>query len=58
MPCWIYLLNKYPETLLNRQMLAEYKNSAEKPYAERSKRTENVAAKDDLTYDIDIAVKC
>jgi hypothetical protein len=52
MACWVYLLNKYPDTLLTLEMLADYKNSPVKQYAERSKRTENISAKDDLTFNI------
>jgi gamma-glutamylaminecyclotransferase len=50
MPCWIYLLNKYPEELLKLPTLTEYKNSPEQPYVEKAKRSHNFSAKDDLSY--------
>lgn len=45
-PCWIYLLKQFPEQLLNKPHLEEYKNSNENPYIERSKRESNIQAKD------------
>lgn len=34
-PCWVYLLKDFPDTLLSLPHLSEYKNSDEKPYQER-----------------------
>lgn len=48
--CWVYMIKNFPEKLLTFPMLDEYKNTAEKPYQERSKRLENISAKNDLEF--------
>lgn len=53
-PCYIYLLKKYPESLLKKPMLSEYRNTPELPYLDRSKRVDNILAKDDLNYKIEV----
>lgn len=53
-PCFIYLLKKYPDSLLKLPMLSEYRNTEELPYLERSKRVENILAKDDLNYKTEV----
>uniref|UniRef100_A0A182PYE0 Gamma-glutamylcyclotransferase family protein n=1 Tax=Anopheles epiroticus TaxID=199890 RepID=A0A182PYE0_9DIPT len=32
--CWFYLLRNFPQRLLEKPLLEEYRNSAEKPYVE------------------------
>lgn len=49
--CWVYMLKNFPEKLLTFPMLDEYRDSAEKPYQERSKRISNILAKNDLNYE-------
>ncbi|XP_055374485.1 troponin C-akin-1 protein [Condylostylus longicornis] len=51
-PCWVYLLQKYPENLLNLQYLSSYKNSAEYPYVIRNKRTHKHPVNEDLAYSV------
>ena len=49
-PCWVYLLQKYPEKLLNLQYLASYNNSKEQPYTSRQHRNHKHPAQEDLSY--------
>lgn len=49
-PCWVYLLQKYPEKLLDLPYLAQYKNSAAHPYTVRNKRTHKHPPNEDLSY--------
>lgn len=48
--CWVYILNNYPEKLLNLPHLIEYRDTPEKSYKERCQREKNILAKDDLEY--------
>lgn len=50
--CWIYLIRKFPDRLLNQPLLEEYRNTPERRYCERSERVATVASKDDLDYGI------
>lgn len=47
-PCNVFLLDKYPEHLLDLPFITEYKNSAEHPYVKKSLR-KNVLGDDDFT---------
>ena len=49
-PCWVYLLQKYPEKLLNLPYLSSYQNSGAHPYVLRNKRTHKHPAQEDLSY--------
>uniref|UniRef100_A0A1I8NIG1 Gamma-glutamylcyclotransferase family protein n=1 Tax=Musca domestica TaxID=7370 RepID=A0A1I8NIG1_MUSDO len=49
-PCWIYLIRKFPEKLLEKEHLTSYHNTSAKPYRERSERDVNIKAIDDLNY--------
>uniref|UniRef100_A0A0K8TM85 Gamma-glutamylcyclotransferase family protein n=1 Tax=Tabanus bromius TaxID=304241 RepID=A0A0K8TM85_TABBR len=49
-PCWVYLLQKFPEKLLNLPYLSEYKNSGFHPYTVRNKRTHKHPTQEDLSY--------
>ncbi|XP_037903847.1 troponin C-akin-1 protein isoform X2 [Hermetia illucens] len=51
-PCWVYLLQKYPEKLLNLPYISQYKNSAQHPYTHRNKRTHKHPPNEDLTYNV------
>ncbi|XP_065370282.1 putative gamma-glutamylcyclotransferase CG2811 isoform X2 [Calliphora vicina] len=48
--CWLYLIRTFPEKLLQKEHLAAYHNTKEKPYRERSERDINIKATDDLSY--------
>lgn len=50
-PCWVYLLQKYPEKLLNLPYLSSYENSTTHPYIMRHRRTHKHPAQDDLSYE-------
>ncbi|TMW41181.1 hypothetical protein DOY81_013738 [Sarcophaga bullata] len=49
-PCWLYLIRKFPEKLLEKEHLSSYHNTKVKPYRERSERDINIKAIDDLSY--------
>lgn len=49
-PCWIYLIRKFPDRLLSEPLLEEYQNTVEKKYLERSARVDKIPAKEDLDY--------
>jgi len=51
-PCWVYLLQKYPEKLLDLPYLSSYENNAEHPYVMRNRRTHKHPAQEDLSYNI------
>lgn len=46
--CNVFLLDKYPEHLLDLPFTTEYKNSAEHPYVKKTLR-KNVLGDDDFT---------
>lgn len=46
--CNVFLLDKYPEHLVDLPHLTEYKNSAEHPYVKKSLRKKGLA-EDDFT---------
>ncbi|XP_055374256.1 putative gamma-glutamylcyclotransferase CG2811 isoform X2 [Condylostylus longicornis] len=48
--CWLYLIRKFPESLLNKKLLTSYSNTKELPYRERYLRTENIKPIDDLSF--------
>lgn len=48
--CWLYLIRKFPEKLLEKEHLTSYHNCSDKPYRERSERDINIKAIDDLSY--------
>ncbi|KRF97562.1 uncharacterized protein Dwil_GK20731, isoform B [Drosophila willistoni] len=48
--CWLYLLRKFPDRLLDKPHLTSYNNSSEQPYNEKSVRDPKIVAKDDLNY--------
>ncbi|KAH8415961.1 hypothetical protein KR222_005305, partial [Zaprionus bogoriensis] len=50
-PCWVYLLQKYPEKLLSLPYLSSYENSTSHPYIQRHRRTHKHPAQDDLSYE-------
>ncbi|XP_055838201.1 troponin C-akin-1 protein [Episyrphus balteatus] len=52
-PCWVYLLQKYPEKLLSLNHLSSYENSAAHPYVTRNKRTHKHPANEDLSYSLE-----
>ncbi|XP_053963974.1 troponin C-akin-1 protein [Anastrepha ludens] len=49
-PCWVYLLQKYPEKLLSLPYLSRYENSAAHPYVMRNHRTHKHPPQEDLAY--------
>ncbi|XP_073812865.1 troponin C-akin-1 [Musca autumnalis] len=49
-PCFVYLLNKYPEKLLNLPFLSSYENSPAHPYVMRNKRHHKHPPNEDLAY--------
>lgn len=52
-PCWVYLLQKYPEKLLSLEYLSTYENCAAHPYVTRNKRTHKHPAHEDLDYSLE-----
>ncbi|ALC42360.1 CG2811, partial [Drosophila busckii] len=48
--CWLYLIRKYPERLLEKPLLSSYHNTEEQAYSERSVRDPSLPAKADLNY--------
>lgn len=46
-PCHVFLLDKYPEHLLDLPYISEYKNSAEHSYIKKTLR-KNVLGDDDF----------
>ncbi|KAM7345823.1 putative gamma-glutamylcyclotransferase CG2811 [Cochliomyia hominivorax] len=48
--CWLYLIRKFPEKLLEKEHLTSYHNTKEKLYTERSERDINIKASDDMSY--------
>lgn len=44
--CDVFLLDKYPEHLLDLPYLTEYKNSHEHPYVKKSLRNKGLAEED------------
>ncbi|EDW02535.1 GH22048 [Drosophila grimshawi] len=51
-PCWVYLLQKYPEKLLSLPYLSGYENTTAQPYIMRHRRTHKHPAQDDLSYEV------
>jgi len=49
-PCWVYLLQKYPEKLLSLPYLSSYENGASHPYVRRNRRTHKHPPQEDLSY--------
>ncbi|XP_037953463.1 troponin C-akin-1 protein-like [Teleopsis dalmanni] len=49
-PCWVYLLHKYPEKLLSLPYLARYENTPAQPYVLRNRRSHKHPAQEDLSY--------
>lgn len=51
-PCWIYFLKNFPESLLKLNYLDSYEDSSDRKYLERSQRHLSILARDDLEYGI------
>ncbi|XP_067634126.1 troponin C-akin-1 protein [Eurosta solidaginis] len=51
-PCWVYLLQEYPENLLTRPFYASYENSSTHPYVMRHLRTHKHPPQEDLAYSV------
>jgi len=49
-PCWVYLLNKFPEKLLSLPFLSSYENGPAYPYVPRNRRTHKHPPHEDLNY--------
>ncbi|XP_067614120.1 troponin C-akin-1 protein-like [Eurosta solidaginis] len=49
-PCWVYLLQEYPENLLTRPFYASYENSSTHPYVMRHLHTHKHPPQVDLAY--------
>uniref|UniRef100_T1GP59 Gamma-glutamylcyclotransferase family protein n=1 Tax=Megaselia scalaris TaxID=36166 RepID=T1GP59_MEGSC len=48
--CWLYLIRKFPEELLQKPHLTSYKDCPEQKYCERSCRNSDIRAKDDMSF--------
>ncbi|KAH8416132.1 hypothetical protein KR222_008877 [Zaprionus bogoriensis] len=48
--CWVYLMRKYPESMLGKQLLSSYHDTPEQRYTAKSVRDAALAARDDLAY--------
>ncbi|KAI9582653.1 troponin C-akin-1 protein [Glossina fuscipes] len=49
-PCWVYLLQKYPEKLLKLEYLSSYENNEKHPYVIRHQRHHKYPPNEDLSY--------
>ncbi|KAH8371751.1 hypothetical protein KR093_008779 [Drosophila rubida] len=48
--CWIYLIRRFPESMLAKPLLTSYHNTPAQPYQEKSVRDAAIPAKADLSY--------